>query len=48
MRQFELDFLKSSIVIAVVVVWVADIFLRVVDTPCVRLTRRLENAFFVA
>ncbi|KAG9779991.1 hypothetical protein KCU88_g3897, partial [Aureobasidium melanogenum] len=48
LRQFELDFLKSSIIIIIVVVWTADVFLRLVDTPCVKLTRKLEKIFFVA
>lgn len=46
MRQFEYAFLKSSIVICIVVIWAADVFLRVVDTPCVHLARRIEKAFF--
>ncbi|OQU97856.1 hypothetical protein CLAIMM_03734 [Cladophialophora immunda] len=46
MRQFQLEFLKSSIVIVLAVIWAADVFLRAVDIPCVNLTRRLEKAFF--
>lgn len=46
MRRFELDFLKSSLIIMLAVIWAADVFLRVVDTPCVNLTRRLELVFF--
>ncbi|EXJ85470.1 hypothetical protein A1O1_05834 [Capronia coronata CBS 617.96] len=48
MRQFELSFLKSSVVIVIVVIWTADIFLRVVDTPCVNLIRKLEKTLFQA
>ncbi|KAK5560229.1 hypothetical protein LTR46_001979 [Exophiala xenobiotica] len=47
MRQFELDFLKASVVIMLVVVWAADVFLRLIDTPCVNLARRVEKIFFV-
>jgi hypothetical protein len=47
MRQFELDFLKASVVIMLVVVWAADLFLRLIDTPCVNLARRVEKMFFV-
>ncbi|KIX06481.1 uncharacterized protein Z518_04457 [Rhinocladiella mackenziei CBS 650.93] len=45
MHQFELDFLKASVVIVITVIWVADVFLRIVDTPCVNLARRLEQRF---
>ncbi|KAL6240712.1 hypothetical protein RBB50_012422 [Rhinocladiella similis] len=46
MRQFQLDFLKASIVIVMAVIWAADVFLRVVDIPCVNLARRLEKKVF--
>lgn len=46
MRRFELNFLKSSIVIVIAVIWAADVFWRAVDTPCVIFARRLEKAFF--
>ncbi|KIW95819.1 uncharacterized protein Z519_02883 [Cladophialophora bantiana CBS 173.52] len=46
MRQFQLEFLKSSIVIVLAVIWAADVFLRAVDIPCVNFTRRLEKSFF--
>lgn len=47
MRQFEFEFLKSSVLIVFAVIWAADIFLRVVDTPCVALTKKLERMLFV-
>jgi hypothetical protein len=46
MYQFELDFMKTSIVITIVVIWAADIFLTMVDTPCVNLARKIEKRFF--
>jgi hypothetical protein len=46
MRQFQWDFAKAAVVIILAVIWVADVFLRAVDTPCVNLARRLEKAFF--
>ncbi|EXJ64250.1 hypothetical protein A1O7_00586 [Cladophialophora yegresii CBS 114405] len=46
MRQFQWDFAKAATVIILAVIWVADAFLRAVDTPCVNLARRLEKAFF--
>ncbi|OAL36781.1 hypothetical protein AYO20_03836 [Fonsecaea nubica] len=45
-RQFEFEFLKSSIVIVLAVIWAADVFLRAVDTPCVNFARKLEKVFF--
>ncbi|KAK4935767.1 hypothetical protein LTR10_023217 [Elasticomyces elasticus] len=47
MRQFEFEFLKSSVFIVFTVIWAADVFLRVVDTPCVTLTKKLERMLFV-
>ncbi|KAK6382078.1 hypothetical protein LTS17_003963 [Exophiala oligosperma] len=48
MRRFELHFLKASILIVLAVIWAADVFLRLVDIPCVNLSRRLEKKFFVS
>ncbi|KAI1629023.1 acyltransferase family-domain-containing protein [Exophiala viscosa] len=47
MRQFEFEFLKSSILVVFTVIWAVDVFLRVVDTPCVALTKKLERMLFV-
>ncbi len=46
MKQFHWDFAKAAVVVILAAVWAADVFLRVVDTPCVNLTRRIEKAFF--
>ncbi|KIV89214.1 hypothetical protein PV10_08800 [Exophiala mesophila] len=45
--DFQLAFLKASAFIVIAVMWAADIFMRVVDTPCVHLAQRLENYFFI-
>lgn len=47
MWEFELGFLKASVAIVVAVIWAADLFMRVVDTPCVHLAKRLEKYFFM-
>ncbi|KEF57892.1 uncharacterized protein A1O9_05813 [Exophiala aquamarina CBS 119918] len=47
MRDFEMAFFKSSLVIILAVMWVSDIFLRMVDTPCVILARNLEKRMFL-
>ena len=46
MRQFQIDFAKAAVAVVVAVIWAADVFLRVVDTPFVNLARKLEKIFF--
>jgi peptidoglycan/LPS O-acetylase OafA/YrhL len=41
--QYEVGFILAFIFQAVIVVWVADIVMRTIDTPSVRFGRKLQN-----
>jgi uncharacterized protein HemY len=42
-RQKEISFGVALVIVSVVLVWVSDVFMRVVDMPSVRFTRWVEG-----
>lgn len=46
--QFESGFFLAALITIIVVIWAADIFLRTIDTPCVKLSKWLEEKLFVS